>query len=189
MDLHVVPGGIYRQQDNHVFRKTGVLEHTFGHYAVAEARASWFDFDGDGYRDLVMAVKFKTSPLRYLIDRIFGDESYKLDWKLFLYRNLHTDNHWLELQLRGSRGNPPAIGARVILEKPDGVVTEQVVGNVEGSHSSQGHYRVYFGLRESDTPCRVKVLWPDGRQQIVDPIPDELTKCFISRVSVHFMRT
>lgn len=173
MDLHVVPGGIFQQQSNHKFMRTGVLEHTF-HLSVEDARSAWFDMDNDGDRDLIMAVKYKPSPGESLLNRLARNVSYKRDWSIFLYNNLHEENHWLQLQLIGPKGNRQAIGARVVLENEDGAVIQQVVGSAEGSHSSQGHYRLYFGLGRYDKPRSLRVVWPDGQLQTIDLAVDKL---------------
>jgi len=174
IDLHVVPGGIYKQQSNHMFKKTGLLEHIFRQYSVKDAIASWFDMDNDGDRDLVMAVKYKSSPVESLFGRMTPNSNYELESNIFLYKNHNDNNHWLQIRLIGPKGNPQALGARVIMENSNGDVTEQIVGHAEGSHSSQGHYRLYFGLGSHDKPKSLRVVWPDGKLQTVHPESDKL---------------
>lgn len=82
-------------------------------------------------------------------------------WRLNLYRNLGTDNHWLEVLLRGPVGNRPGIGTRITVETAAGTQTPQV-GQAEGSLRSHGHYRVYFGLKDEDVVDRLRIAWPDG---------------------------
>jgi hypothetical protein len=43
------------------------------------------------------------------------------------------------------------------------------VGQSEGSHLSQGHYRVYFGLGAA-TSAKLEVRWPDGSMQRLGPV-------------------
>ncbi|MBF2079357.1 MAG: ASPIC/UnbV domain-containing protein, partial [Synechococcales cyanobacterium T60_A2020_003] len=65
---------------------------------------------------------------------------------------------------RRAAGNRPAG-----IETPDGKQQLQEVGAAEGSHFSQGHYRLYFGLGEHETIESVKIVWPDGTQQSIEP--------------------
>ena len=95
-------------------------------------------------------------------------------WKLTLYKNTSSTNHWLELKLVGLGGNHQAIGAKVILETPNGKILQEV-GNAEGSHYSQGHYRLYFGLGAHNKVSSVTVIWNDGHSQsITNPEADRL---------------
>jgi hypothetical protein len=64
------------------------------------------------------------------------------------------------VELTASPGNRQAIGAKVSAAVPARTHT-QWVGRNDGSHLSQGHYRLYFGLGGA-TPVSVKVTWPDG---------------------------
>jgi hypothetical protein len=53
----------------------------------------------------------------------------------------------------------------------------QQVGGSEGSHYSQGHYRIYFGLGQYPGPFSVRVDWPDGKStELDDPEVDRLLK-------------
>ena len=51
----------------------------------------------------------------------------------------------------------------------------QQVGQAEGSHYSQGHYRLYFGLGPHERPSALTIHWPDGYvQEILEPQGDRL---------------
>ncbi len=173
VDLHVVPGGLFMQHSNNKFTRTGLLEHIF-HISVEDARSTWFDMDNDGDRDLVVAIKYKPSFIESLINRLTGNKVYKRDWNIYLYKNDNEGNHWLEIQLVGLKNNRQAIGARVVLVGEDGAVTQQVVGHAEGAHSSQGHYRLYFGLGKHGKPKSLHVVWPDGKLQSIKPVLDKV---------------
>jgi len=80
------------------------------------------------------------------------------------YRDIGAKNHWLELELVGTKKNRQAIGARATVNTSDGSQLQEV-GNSEGSYYSQGHYRLYFGLGPHKKADGVKIRWPDGYQQ------------------------
>ena len=89
-----------------------------------------------------------------------------------LYPNIGATNHWLEIKLIGSSGNRQALGAEVEVVTPDGVQL-QAIGQSEGSHYSQGHYRLYFGLGQHRTVNTVKVYWNNGYLQEIKNVPSD----------------
>jgi hypothetical protein len=104
----------------------------------------------------------------------FGKLSYFWQSRFFLNKNI--ENHWLQVQLVGPPSNRQAIGARVTVVTPAGRQMQQV-GGAEGSHYSQGHYRLYFGLGTHPKPSKINVTWPDGHAtEILDPAGDRLVK-------------
>jgi hypothetical protein len=129
-----------------------VGRHRFSHTGLArpgghptKATASWFDFDADGSRDAVIAARQR------------GEGRFS---SLTLLKNAGPVGHWLEVELTGPRGNRQAIGGKVSATVP-GRTQTQWVGQNDGSHLSQGHYRLYFGLGSARS-ASVKVTWPDG---------------------------
>ena len=81
-----------------------------------------------------------------------------------MYPNLSSTNHWLAIDLVGDGNNPQAIGSRVEIATSNGRQTASV-GQAEGSHFSQGHYRLYFGLGQQQLVNSLKVFWSDGYVQ------------------------
>lgn len=110
-------------------------------------RSLWFDADNNGFPDLLMSHKTPAEGPRV--------------WRTVLLRNAGNDNHWLQVVLRGNRGNREALGARVALTA-GGRTRHAQTGQFEGSAYSQGHYRLYFGLGDADSVDRIEVFWPDG---------------------------
>jgi hypothetical protein len=150
LDLHVLPGQLYRQTAKHQFVRTALFgKQSYSRTTSEKAKASWFDFDNNGTRDVLFAVH-DPQP------------------KPSFYRNAIAHNNWLQVQLVGPKKNRQAIGARVILETLDGRQLQEV-GASEGSHYSQGHYRLYFGLGKHETIESMKVIWGDGTRQRIQP--------------------
>jgi hypothetical protein len=142
VDIHLVRGGIYAQRRDGHFSRTG-LARAGG--SAEKATAAWFDADADGSRDAVLAVNRRGA----------GKVA-----SLSLLENIGPAGHWLEVELTGPPGNRQAIGARVSAAA-HGRTQTQWVGQNDGSHLSQGHYRLYFGLGGA-TSASVKVTWPNG---------------------------
>jgi hypothetical protein len=174
-DLHVIPGGIYRQRTDHTFEATGILKHKFWRF-IRRARASWADLDNDGDRDLVMAIYYKDPLWKILINSILGRYTpnwLKLrdnhgEWVVRVFINDSSNQvdayKWLQLKLTDVMGNPQAIGALVTIERKNHKIAAQV-GQSEGSMCSQGHYRLYFGLGSDPQINSVKIRWADGSYQ------------------------
>jgi hypothetical protein len=169
-DLYTISSGIYRQNKNHHFEKTHILEHQSYLSRLNDARCTWFDINNDGLEDLLVALKYRpwwvrVSNFFYRVDR--ADPR---NWEVFLYKNKNIEkNNWLEVNLVGDAGNYQAIGARVSVKTKDIYLTEQI-GQAENSHYSQGHYRLYFGFHRQDKIDILRVAWPDGKEQILTDI-------------------
>jgi hypothetical protein len=182
-DLHAIPGGLVRQLDSGQFVSTEQLDaegNIFSLWRMSKARCSWFDIDNDGRRDLLVAIENTRRKRRWLQwiwdirDSIFEHKKSERFWNVSLFRNHDVKNHWLQVKLVGPRGNRPAIGARVQVRVANRTQVSQV-GGAEGSHYSQGHYRMYFGLGQASSPKYVRVIWPDGRiDEIEHPKADQL---------------
>ena len=131
---------------------------------------NWFDLDNDGARDVMITLNENPSLRRWW--EFHPKDPFK--WDILTYRNEGSDRHWLQLKLKGNRGNREAIGARVTVTTPEGKQTQEV-GSGDGAFFSQGHYRLYFGLGDHAEADSVEILWSDGDlQRIEDVQADQL---------------
>ncbi|MCX8109480.1 MAG: CRTAC1 family protein [Verrucomicrobiae bacterium] len=80
-----------------------------------------------------------------------------------------TANHWLQLQLRGTRSNKDGVGARVTVVAGD----LKLVDEVHSGRSYQSHFgtRLHFGLGKHDRIDRIEVRWPSSGTQIIERPP------------------
>ncbi|MEO1348084.1 MAG: CRTAC1 family protein [Cyanobacteria bacterium J06635_15] len=168
IDLHVFPTGLYRQQADHQFEATHLLTSNLS--KIDEVFCSWFDANNDGQRDLLMAIRSQRpfwQTLQQKISSIFQNREFIFtlpEWQMLLYKNVGTKHHWLQIQLKGSQGNYPAIGTSVEVITPLGI-QHQFVGQADGAIRSQGHYRMYFGLGQLKDVRTLKIFWADGQSQ------------------------
>ncbi len=144
LDLHTLPQGLYKGSGKR-FRKTGLARTAKG---LRFGRASWFDADGDGRRDLALIAQRGTNPFPNV---------------KFSVNDRSRAQRWLELDLLGPQGNRQALGARVSL-KAGKRKLHQWVGQNDGARYGQGHYRLYFGLGKKRVAKQVKVIWSDGKR-------------------------
>jgi ASPIC and UnbV/FG-GAP-like repeat len=185
LDLYAVPGSLYHQRADRTFERTRILEHA-SPTSIDKVRCAWFDIDNNGTQDLLMAARYYHSwwftqwqnflsrlPLnmpQWVIDAERPDQK----WNLTLYRNFYPVKHWLQVNLVGLGGNQQAIGARVLLKTSKGQTLKQV-GEADGSHYSQGHYRLYFGLGNEEKPEEIEVFWSNAQRQVIkNPGLDQL---------------
>ena len=171
-DLHTVPQGLYHQKTDHSFEPTDTLRYPDEQYVAAVS--NWFDMDNDGRIDVLLALD--ANPEYDPWWRSVNKPRVRTTWLVEAYRNTDATNHWLQVELTGSKGNHEAIGARVIVFTPDGPQAQEV-GTTDGAFFSQGHYRLYFGLGKYPEADRVLIRWPDGREQTLDKVTaDQLLK-------------
>ena len=86
---------------------------------------------------------------------------------LLVYRNaVAPDRHWLGVELRGTRGNPSAIGAVVELRWAGGRQRQVVSGG--SGFAAQNQRRLHFGLGGHTAVDALVIRWPAGREQVIE---------------------
>ncbi len=77
-------------------------------------------------------------------------------------------NHWIEIQLRGTKSNRDGIGARIEITSG---TRKQIAERVAASgYLSQNDGRVHFGLAQSSVIDHIKVTWPTGKVQDLENV-------------------
>jgi hypothetical protein len=77
--------------------------------------------------------------------------------------------HWLLLDLRGTRGNRDAVGAKVKVTTASGRVLHNHVSVSIGLMSSSDR-RVHFGLGSESTISSIEIRWPGGQVQTLSNV-------------------
>jgi enediyne biosynthesis protein E4 len=111
----------------------------------ASRGAAFGDLDNDGDIDVV-------------VENIDGSP-------LILRNEQDTKNHWITLQLTGTRSNRLAIGARVKVVAGSLEQVDEVHSG--GSYLSQNDLRLHFGLGSATKATRVEIRWPSGQTEIL----------------------
>lgn len=112
------------------------------------------DYDGDGSLDLLVLAGQWTPPATTA--------------PLQLYRGLPSDNHWLEVDLQGSRSNRMGIGAEVVVEASGRAQTRWETGGLQGP--SQSGPRLHVGLGPNPIADKITVHWPSGVVQVLESV-------------------
>jgi len=146
LDIHLIPGSLRRQTADGRFLAAGLEMGNSPTYG----RCAWFDYDGDGDRDPFCTVARGRKVTQH-----------------FHFRNESKENRGLTVDLVGPPLNRQAIGATLLVSVA-GRVRRHMVGEADGAHWSQGHYRIYVGLGAAAGADWLEVTWPDGTRQRLD---------------------
>lgn len=137
------PHVVYRNLGNARFEDVSVLAGPAIGDMASSRGAAFGDFDNDGDIDvLIMNMGADVSLLR---------------------NDLTSDNHWIQVQLRGTTSNRSAIGATVTLHASDLVLTSTVLS--QSSYLSQNDFRLHFGLGQEERIDKFIVVWPSGERE------------------------
>lgn len=70
-------------------------------------------------------------------------------------------NHWISLELAGTRSNRLALNTRIRATAGDLVQTSEVLSG--GSYLSQNDLRIHFGLGAREHVDKLEIFWPTGK--------------------------
>jgi Flp pilus assembly protein TadD len=94
----------------------------------------------------------------------------------FLRNEGGNRNHWMGLNLRGTRSNRDAIGARVKITTAAGRVQYAAVSTA-GSYLSANDRRLFFGLGRESAVREIEIRWPSGlAQTLTAPAIDHISE-------------
>lgn len=170
MDIWLAPHGLYRNSGSLQFtpiRELGVEEPA--KLRLWSAPHSFFDMDNDGDIDFcggfekryprALSYMLKPKPIRNV--------------PFCCYENLLQDKSYITLDFSSWKGPIYGVQVDITLHGTDSHY-RQFVGQSENSQYSQGHYRLYFGLRAAEA-VDISVFAMDGSQvHLKDVTPNQI---------------
>ena len=85
-----------------------------------------------------------------------------------LYQNQGNNNHWITIQLMGTKSNRDGVGARITVTTQGKSQIREVVSG--SSFVSQNSLWQTFGLESSSTVDTIEIRWPSGIVQTLENV-------------------
>jgi|TARA_B110000908_G_scaffold172105_1_gene237691 hypothetical protein len=134
---------VYQNQGDFTFRnKTKDWNLAFEGFSNG---MSYGDLDNDGDLDLVIN---------------------NIDQPATLFENKTVGSDYLRISLKGPKQNPMGLGAKVVVETTENIQTQELT-LTRGFQSSVDPI-LHFGLGVQAEIKKLKVVWPDGKVQLID---------------------
>jgi hypothetical protein len=138
------PNSIFRNLANGKFEDVSSAVGPDFQLEAAHRGVAFGDLDNDGRIDMVVSV---------------------LGGPAKLFRNVSSEhNHWILLNLVGTKSNRMAIGARIHIMTEDGHSQWNHVSTAVG-YASSSDSRVHFGLGANRRIKEIQIQWPSGIKQ------------------------
>ncbi|HEY0795188.1 MAG TPA: CRTAC1 family protein [Acidisarcina sp.] len=165
-DLLVVNGHVYPEVDSEklgaAYREPRFLYYNLGNGKFKDVSKS----SGPGLvtpqsgRGLAIADLFNDGRLEAVVNNLS-------DVPMLLVNVAKNPNHWIGLQLIGTKSNRDAIGARVTIHGPKRNWVDEVRSG--SSYNSSSDLRLHFGLGAGTAIKSIEVRWPDGETESFQP--------------------
>ncbi|MGC9970120.1 MAG: CRTAC1 family protein [Bryobacteraceae bacterium] len=144
------PNAVLRNLGNGRFQNISATAGPDFQIPAAHRGLAFGDLDNDGLPDIVISVSNGRA-------------------KVF-HNTTKSGNHWLWLQLTGTKSNRMGIGARIRLTASDGSVQYNHLTTSTG-YAASSDPRVHFGLGRAASASEIEILWPSGIRQVLRDVP------------------
>jgi enediyne biosynthesis protein E4 len=112
------------------------------------------DYDNDGWQDFLVSNNGEDAQL-------FRNEGASLP--------VTKNNHWVAIQLVGTKSNRDAIGTQLKLVAGDLISYDEAKGGM--SYCSAQDPRIFFGLGARDHIDSLEIRWPSGIKETITNVP------------------
>jgi hypothetical protein len=143
-----LPNSLFRNNGNMTFKDVGPLAGPDFNVPLPHRGTAFGDFDNDGQIDAVVVV-LNAKP-QVLMNRT------------------KNGNHWLTIQLIGTKSNRDGLGTRIEVVSTGG--TQYNHATTAGSYNSSSDKRVHFGLGKAARADKIEIRWPSGIVQVLTDV-------------------
>jgi len=164
LDLALVNGHVYPQVDTKdigtKYREPKILflnQHNGRFRDISKVSGSAVQVS-QASRGLAVGDLFNDGHLELVVENIEGSP-------MVLRTEPDRKNHWIGLELAGTKSNRVALNARVRVTAGELVQTDEVRSG--GSYLSQNDLRLHFGLGTHLNIDKVEIFWPSGKKDIL----------------------
>ena len=140
-----MPAGLLRNNGDFTFTDLSASAGSSFADPRAHRGAAFADFNNDGKIDIIVTA--------------LNDKP-----QLFLNRS-KNENHWIILNLIGTKDNRDGIGTKIKLSTTNGVQYNHVTTAV--GYSSSSDKRVHFGVGNATVIDKIELQWPSGVKQVL----------------------
>ncbi len=148
-----LPNALYRNKGNLKFEDVSAAAGADFIEPMPHKGAAFGDLNNDGKIDIVVNV-LNAQP------------------QILMNRSTNN-NHWIILNLVGTKSNRDGLGTRVKLTTPLGVQYNHATTAV--GYNSSSDKRVHFGLGAADKIDKIELFWPSGiHQTLMNIKPDQV---------------
>ena len=148
----LLPNRMFRNNQGQGFQDV-TTAGGFGHLQKGHG-VSFGDLDNDGDQDIYQDMGGAYS----------GDV-----YQNVLYLNPGSSNHYLAVQLIGTRSNRPAVGAEIRVDIEERGKRRQICRTVtSGGSFGASPFRQHIGLGQASVVSRMEIKWPSGGVLVID---------------------
>jgi len=140
------PNSVFRNLGNGAFADVSADAGPDFQKPGAHRGAAFGDLDNDGRIDVVVSALGSPAKIFHNISR--------------------NENHWILLNLVGTKSNRMAIGAQIRITGEDGLKQWNQVTTSTG-YAASSDSRVHFGLGKATRIAEMEIRWPSGIRQVL----------------------
>ena len=143
-----LPNSMFRNRGNFTFDDLSGKAGPGLNIAAPHRGAAFGDLNNDGNIDIVVTVL--NGPPEILMNRT------------------RNHNHWILLNLVGTKSNRDGLGARISITTASGTQYNEATTTV--GYNSSSDKRVHFGLGSASVIGTLEIIWPSGIRQVLHDV-------------------